>query len=187
MMGLSKRRTLLLTSLGVSMLIWLADALFNGGASGPTRAQATVADPPAAATPATKKTKTPQANTDYWLALLREDPRRRSPVPLGRFRRDPFEITDAMIRKLKLEARGASAVEAQNPEPEAPPETPFGQRHVLRAVVFGREPCAVVDGVIMTIGSELDGYRLVSIDREAVVFEREGDRRRLVIPPPLAR
>lgn len=46
----------------------------------------------------------------------------------------------------------------------------------LRAIlVAGRDSLVNVDGTIIRVGQEHDGYRLVSVDEDAVVFHKDGD------------
>ena len=176
MIVFTQRRILLLMGLGVSLLVWIADAIVGGG---PKTAQATVTSD---LQPTVSESTTPLDQAARWLALLRDDPRGRAPLGLNQFSRDPFDVSEAMLRTLRAPAQFAAPVVDELDEP--PRQQQFEDRHNLRGVVAGRNPRAVVDGYILAIGAELDGYQVVEIQRDAVIFERDGDRRTLSIPPP---
>jgi hypothetical protein len=67
----------------------------------------------------------------------------------------------------ELEGAGLAAVA----EPEDVAATPgFAARHKLPGVVVGVQPLAVVDGLVLPLNSDLDGYMLVDVQRDYVVF-----------------
>ncbi len=53
----------------------------------------------------------------------------------------------------------------------------LGSAELRATVVAGSESMANVDGVIVKMGEELNGYRLVEVGDRRAVFEREGARR----------
>ena len=66
-------------------------------------------------------------------------------------------------------------------KPAAPPPAPWAP--TLRAtVVAGRHSLVDVDGVVVGIGQEIAGYRLVQVGERRAVFEKHGTRRVLEIP-----
>ncbi|MFQ5806301.1 MAG: hypothetical protein ACE5I3_07620 [Phycisphaerae bacterium] len=60
-------------------------------------------------------------------------------------------------------------------EPASEPLS-FEDRHELQGVLTGRVPLALIDGLLCRRGAEIDGYRLVELHREYVVFQRDGSR-----------
>jgi hypothetical protein len=60
------------------------------------------------------------------------------------------------------------------------PLSRFAQRHQLMAVArHGRDSeqnAVYVDDRLLTVGQELDGFKLIAIDRQSATFEREGQR-----------
>ena len=46
----------------------------------------------------------------------------------------------------------------------------------LKGVIISRKPMANIDGEVLAVGDELDGYQLVEIKNEAAVFLRKGQR-----------
>jgi hypothetical protein len=51
------------------------------------------------------------------------------------------------------------------------------QRHQLRAVVMQNgKYCALIDDVFLVPGQSLDGFKLVSVNPDSAVFERDGKR-----------
>ena len=60
----------------------------------------------------------------------------------------------------------------EEPEPssELNPEPDFPSQHVLTGVIIGHTPLAQVDGRLLPVGAMLDGYTLVEIQRDCVIF-----------------
>lgn len=57
------------------------------------------------------------------------------------------------------------------------PLSRFVQRHRLIAVAVDSEQnTAYVDDRLLNVGQELDGFKLIAIDRQSATFEREGQR-----------
>lgn len=80
---------------------------------------------------------------------------------LYKLRRDPFNF--AAVKPPEKPAEEAKS-------PEEPPVS-----FTLRATLVGRErSLANLDGQILAEGGELNGYRLVKIDEDEVVLEKEG-------------
>ncbi len=71
----------------------------------------------------------------------------------------------------------AQAVSPQQPVQKAAPWEP-----ALRAtLVGGARPRANVDGRLMVLGDEVEGYKLVGVQERRAVFEKEGVRRILTM------
>jgi hypothetical protein len=57
-----------------------------------------------------------------------------------------------------------------------------GDRLRLRGTVqAGSQSLANIDGVILGIGQEIDGYTLISVEERHVILERNGARREIII------
>jgi hypothetical protein len=65
-----------------------------------------------------------------------------------------------------------SAPKVAVPLPQADLAAEFTRKHKLTSVLMaGSAGCAVVDGKIVTIGQELDGFRLAGLAPECAVFQ----------------
>jgi hypothetical protein len=167
MKALSRRQKVTLGTLAVVAMIWVVD-LLTGGA-GPSQADAattpTVPHAPAEPTPA------PDDLAGVIEALQREQVTRAT-LPFERVGRDLFVPTERFEAALSV-ARKAEGGEATD-EPEGPAHDalPFEDRHKLQGVLTGRVPLALIDGVLLREGAEIDGYRLVEIHADFVVLRR---------------
>ena len=95
----------------------------------------------------------------------------------------PADAGETSAPKLHFDPFEKPAVLTAPPPPaatavaEPPPWAP-----VLRAVmVAGAASMANVDGHLLRMGEEVDGYRLVEVTDRRAVFERDGVLRELVI------
>lgn len=66
------------------------------------------------------------------------------------------------------------------PEPAASrpvgePEPPLQDLELRATMTAGRDSAANVGGVIVGIGEEIEGYRLVSVEDEQAVFSKDGE------------
>jgi hypothetical protein len=107
---------------------------------------------------------------------LRGDHAARPLLPFDQVTRDLFVPTASMEAAL---ARAASASDLRAETSERQPVTedqPFDARHSLQGVLTGRVSLASIDGNLVRQGAVIDGYRLVELHRDYVVFEREGSR-----------
>jgi len=161
MKRLTKQQRLLAAGLTLALGIWAVDTL-TGKKAGPVRAQAAQATtpPPAAAV------DWEQVNT--LVARLTEQ-RYVSVAPeLDQTSRDLFAPSAAMESSL---APVEPVIEPNAPAIQEAAIADFRDRHELSGVVIGRHPLAIVDGHVLRPGSELDGHRLVELQRDYVVFQ----------------
>lgn len=94
-----------------------------------------------------------------------------SPEPMPILRYDPFE-TPALLDQPSVEPLSVQSLDI----------TPKPWERELRATsVSAVRSMANVDGVILMVGQELDGFRLVEVREGAVVFERDGTRQTLIM------
>lgn len=89
----------------------------------------------------------------------------------GELRHDPFarpQITSPQAQ----DARPASSAEAAEP----------AWRPQLRAVVAaGPDSMVNVEGTVVALGGQIDGFRLVAVEERRVVFSKDGVRVELAI------
>ena len=57
----------------------------------------------------------------------------------------------------------------------------FADHHQLTGVVLGGVPLAVIDGHLLPLNSDLDGFTLVEVWRESVVLAEIGTDRRVTL------
>lgn len=120
---------------------------------------------------------------DAVIESLRKDRAVRPALPFEQVTRDLFVPTARMAAAL------APAAPARSAEPRPPQQAEaealaFHERHELQGVLTGRVPLALVDGLLCRQGAEIDGYRLVELQRDHVVFERDGSRVTLWLASP---
>jgi hypothetical protein len=84
---------------------------------------------------------------------------------------DPARVREAFAPSDEwLAVLSAPKVAAPLPQADLPAE--FTRKHKLTSVLLaGSAGCAVVDGKIVRIGQELDGFRLVSLEPDCAVFQ----------------
>ena len=100
---------------------------------------------------------------------------------IDQLQRDLFEPTAVMETAF-------TPVET-NPPPElaataarsAVREADFQTSHNLEGVLLGRTPLAVIDGHVLAVNSDLDGYTLLEVQRDRVVFQQPATGARVVL------
>ena len=70
-----------------------------------------------------------------------------------------------------VESNPPSSLAGTAAQPAAP-EADFQTSHKLEGVLLGRTPLAVIDGHVLAVNSDLDGYTLLEVQRDRVVFHR---------------
>lgn len=182
-MRLTRRQRVLLGALGLAATVWLIDAL--AGSGGPR---------PAAGNPAAAPVAGPNGPVARWQSAGDEVARlvQHRYEPLAEdaavWARDLFQPTPAMERALGPATPPAEPAAAAPGPPSEPPRPGFAERHRLLGVMLGDVPVAVVDGRLLVPNSDLDGFVLVDVQRDYVVFERraDGERVRLELESPLS-
>lgn len=84
-------------------------------------------------------------------------------------RHDPFE-TPAVLDQPAVQAPPVQTAQ-KTPEP--------WERELRATSVSAVRSMINVDGVILLLGEELDGFRLVEVHERAAIFEKDGTRRTL--------
>lgn len=175
-MRLQRRHRLLLGALVLAATIWLFDRLSGGAGPQPAQAQGNDSAPAPTASLAWDDVN---ALVSRVVALRQGGDERRLPETA----RDLFQPS-ALLAQLLAATEAPVPSAAESPPADTPGD--FGARHRLSGVVLGAEPLAVVDDVVVGLGAVLDGHTLVSVERDAVVFEETatGVRLRLTLPAP---
>jgi hypothetical protein len=99
---------------------------------------------------------------------------------LAKSRRFDFAQTrDAFTPAASWIAPQASASNGGGKRPEEAALAFVAKHRLISTVVNGKNPNAMVDGRLLRIGEELDGFRLVSITKQSACFELAGTRAEL--------
>lgn len=170
MKPITGRQRLLLGALVVAGGIWLADSQMGGGQPKPAQAQSAAAAHGTAPTIVWQDVGpllTRLTNTDYSSVARR----------LERQERDLFMPTPAIESALGP----AAVVEEDDTQPAVDRAAQFKERHRLVGVLLGGTGWAVIDDRLYPLRAELDGYRLVAIERDRVVFADPKGGERLVL------
>ncbi len=161
-------------ALGVVICMWVVDSMWGNGR--PDSASASFAP---TVTPSPVSQPTDLAGP---LRPLAPPSVMRADLELDRLQRDLFVTTTVMEAAYQpTDADPSDDTEAERNRQAA---VPFEQRHELQGVLTGRNPFAVIDGSLASPGAELDGFVLVEIHRDHVVFQRDGLRVILSVRQP---
>lgn len=95
--------------------------------------------------------------------------------------RDLFLPTDAIAQTLAPTLPASTAALGAAAESEAVADSGFCTRHKLVGVMVGGNPLAVVDERVLTINSDLDGYTLIEVQRDYVVFRSASTGERITL------
>ncbi|MEW6200132.1 MAG: hypothetical protein AB1601_15890 [Planctomycetota bacterium] len=170
MKPITGRQRLLLGALVVAGGIWLADSQMGGGQPKPAQAQSAAAaqgTAPAIVWQDVGPLLTRLTNTDYSSVAGR----------LEQQERDLFMPTPVIESALGP----AAVVEEDDTQPAVDRAAQFKERHRLVGVLLGGTGWAVIDDRLYPLRAELDGYRLVAIERDRVVFADTNGGERLVL------
>jgi hypothetical protein len=183
-MSSTKQRKVYVAVLGLALGGLAVDRLvLDGGATGPRDAAAAIAaagaPAPAAASPAGLNTLvSPAASRGPTLAARLEH--------IGKEHRlDPMCIDDAFRPSLAWPKPASPAASDRPKAAEVDPTQAFLKAHRLMAVVQNTTGgAAIVNGRTLTVGMEIDGFKLVRITRRSATFEREGRSIELTLATP---
>lgn len=186
-MNAATRKRSSIATLVVMGLLWGLDLLTS--ASPPQSASADQAGG-AAAQPGALPAPTPTPSDLGQILAALSAPASR-PGFLDAPPRDLFTAGQEMLDRLRPKSATAKVAEVpvatQPVEPEPPTEPEFPPTHVLRGIVWGPRPMAVIDGEPVARGAEISGYRIVEIGRDYVELQRGPRRARLTLAPPNSR
>ncbi|MCK4340091.1 MAG: hypothetical protein KAY37_00015 [Phycisphaerae bacterium] len=161
MRRLSNRQRVIGGALVLAVLVWVADWLIGDG---PTPLQAGQAAP-----------LQTQVVTAKWrdvtdlVARLTEAEYASVAEELDQLQRDLF------MPSMLIESVFSVEVPEEPPEPitvkeSEVPELDFATRHKLEGVVIGSRPLAVIDDRVLPLNSDLEGYTLIGVQRDGVIF-----------------
>jgi hypothetical protein len=171
MRKLSQRQKLLGGVFGIVAGVWGIDRLTGG--PGPSAADA-APSPVVVGGPVAMPPDPP--DLEAVIESLRSDRAGDLAPLLGWGERDLFVPTRSMEAALRPPDSASIGAAADACEEEAAKSLPFDGRHVLQGVLTGRTPLALIDGELYRCGAEVEGYRLIEIRRDYVVFVGEGSR-----------
>jgi hypothetical protein len=159
---LSARQSALGGVLLLAGIGWGVDAFTQAGPR-PARASPSSPSPPLA-------TPTDWQDADALIARLTQANYRPVAEALTELPRDVFLPLSGPIPPDTPAAPGATP--APSASADAAPATPdFVARHVLKGVVLGPVPTAIVDDRLLAPGDVLEDYRLLDVQSAAVLFE----------------
>ena len=107
---------------------------------------------------------------------LTHEPAARTRLPFERVRRDLFVPTGRFRAALTSVIAEKAAADAREHEGVPQRPLPFEARHELRGILTGPVPLALIDGLLVRRGADIDGYRLVEIHADAVVLQQGRER-----------
>jgi hypothetical protein len=90
---------------------------------------------------------------------------------LARLDRDVFQPTPMIEEAVALAPPVEAVSVAAADDPNSGPEAGFAARHKLTGVMLASRPLAVVDDQVLAVSSNLDGYALIDVQRDYVVFQ----------------
>jgi hypothetical protein len=172
MKRLSARQRLLIGALLIAGLIAAADRLTRGGAPTPARAGQTAQTAPPAA-PAGWN------DVNALVARLTQTDYASVAGELEQLQRDVFVPTTAAGPMFSAADPAPSAASPEPPPVE--PQVDFRDKHRLSGVMLGETPLAVIDDQLLALDAEVDGFTLVGIERDYVVFLQPGSELRVVL------
>ena len=147
----------------LALVVWKVDSLTRGG---PPQAQASQATPePAQVVSADWK------DTSALVDRLTNTGYTSVEPALDELQRDLFVPTPMIEAAFAgMEPGDALAAKAAEEEAARPPD--FKSVHKLTGVMIGQARLAVVDGRVVPLNSDLDGFTLIEVQRDYVVFRQ---------------
>jgi hypothetical protein len=179
MKAISRRHKMIGGVFAIVSAAWALDML--SPAPGPSPADAATA--PAALGKPVELLSDP-VGLEALIESLRRDPPPRTALRFEQVSRDPFAPTgrfDAILTPLVGE--GSSEGLGEGGRLVRKP-LPFEARHELQGILTGPVSLALIDGLLVRRGVEIDGYRLIAIHTDSVVFEQGREQVTLHVSVP---
>jgi len=171
MKAVSRRHKLIGAVFAIVSAAWALDMLSPG--SGPSPADAATSS---AALGKPVELPPDPVDLEALIESLRRDPPTRTALPFEQVRRDLFVPTgrfDAILAPFSAEG---SAERLQEGGRLVKKPFPFEARHELQGILTGSVPLALIDGLLVRRGVEIDGYRLIEIHTDFVVLQQGRER-----------
>ena len=174
MKGLSRKQRLLAAALFVAGLLWGADRFLGRGQPATLQAAQTPSAPPSVVTPNGQDLAAflARLSTGEYASVMDE---------IDRLPRDLFEPTAAMEAAVAPAETDPALTLGANAAAAGATVTDFQTRHKLEGIMLGRTPLAVVDGQVLALDADLDGYTLTEVLRDSVVFVDAATGARIVL------
>jgi hypothetical protein len=173
-MRLTRKQRVLGTVLLLAGLVLGADRFFGSGRPAPL--QAAQAGPAAPASTAADA----QAFSDS-LARLSRGEYVSVADRIDQLQRDLFEPTAVMETAFTPVETDLPPEPAAAAAQAAASEADFQSSHHLEGVLLGHTPMAVIDSRVLAVNSDLDGYTLVEVQRDRVIFQKLATGARVVL------
>jgi hypothetical protein len=174
MIRLTRKQRLLGAALLVAGLVWAADHFIGSGRPAALQAAQTAAAPPPASAGDAR-------DFSESLARLTRNEYISVADEIDLLQRDLFEPTAIMESAFALAAPPPARTLAESAAQPPAPEDDFQTSHKLEGVLLGRTPLAVIDGHVLAINSDLDGYTLLEVQRDRVIFQHPPTGARVVL------
>ena len=170
-MKLTTSHKVYLAILGLALTAFLVDRLVLGGGSGRAAAPASVSGEEAA--PSGEQPLL-LPSTDAGASSDKPSLADRFQALAGTADLDPAEAKDAFApSKIWLTGPKATRLVTMRPSPGEE----FAGKHRLTSVFMAREGSwATVDGKVIQVGQELEGFRLISVTCDSAIFRSGQDR-----------
>lgn len=169
-MKLTKQQKISLAIFAVAIAALVVDRAFLGGESVPAGASASSSPPPDVNTPPTPAPT--DVNTPSSTIRLNQSIEalwRERELDLNQ-PREVFALPEAWLNDILPKEP------EKEPEPEKDAVTIFLANHQLQAVLIsGLTRCVTINGHVLELGDELDGFTLIAIEEDSATFE-DGDR-----------
>jgi hypothetical protein len=155
--------------------VWAVDWFTGGARVTPARAAP-------GATPSTPPTPAPVdwQDLDALVAQLTHSGYTAAREDLEQLQRDLF-LPTRRVEEACAPPEPAIPQETKDPPPIPTSQPDFRSRHKLTGVVIGTTPLAVIDGTVLPLNSDLEGYTLIEVQRDYVVFRQSGTDERIVL------
>jgi len=167
---LTKQQKISLAIFAVAIAALVVDRAFLGGGSVPAGASASSSPPPDVNTPPAPAP--PDVNTPSSTIRLNqrlETLWRERELDISQ-PRDVFTLPEAWLNDILPKEP------EKEPEPEKDAVTIFETNHQLQGVLIsGLTRCVTINGHVLELGDELDGFILIAIEEDSATFEA-GDR-----------
>ena len=170
---LTKRKKVLVAVLGTGMAALMADRAIGYGPTGPSQAGAAMTSQSVALSESASPTQPIQTNNTATLVddslATRLDNLRVKHQLVPSAARDAFCPSQPWLDELQPKEEEAKQIAVTSSDEVRAQD--FSRKHVLKAVVLvGNGGAAIIDDRYVPVGQEMDGFRLMSVDKHTAVL-----------------